>query len=278
MCDMEPIRTFDRTKDVSKIVGLNSRGVEFRWSLFLDNIGKVAGGAPVLDFGAGSLRESYELVLRGFEVTSFDLDEATLRSYYKDYDWSGVAHEPVIVSGDVGCLRDKHFALITAFDVLEHLEDPMELLSAFLDTLDEEGLFFCSVPNCLSAWEIGRRISWKLGLALGGVFRPGEPHIQFKTPGQWRRYFEEQAGLEVVAHEMGIGFFVNSWDAITGVPVRVVRKLGKRLFGLDDARFGRGVLAGAAVMAALHRLDRLTEKFLHPLYGSCLFVLKKRSP
>lgn len=62
------VHTFDRTSDVSKLEGCNTRGIEYRWSIFERELATVPAGACALDFGAGSLRESFDLALRGFDV------------------------------------------------------------------------------------------------------------------------------------------------------------------------------------------------------------------
>ena len=71
---MALIRTFDRTDDVSKIMGCNTRGVEYRWSTLSNVLATIPVGSNALDFGAGSLRESFDLAVRGFNVTSIDIE------------------------------------------------------------------------------------------------------------------------------------------------------------------------------------------------------------
>jgi hypothetical protein len=48
------------------------------------------------------------------------------------------------------------------------------------------GQIFCTVPNRRTLFEILSRIKWKVGLALGHKFVPGEPHIQFNSPEECR--------------------------------------------------------------------------------------------
>src|SRR5712671_4365832 len=165
-------RTFDRTKDVPKIIGCNERNVEYRWGIFEKFLAQIPYGAKVLDFGAGSLRETYELACRGYEVTAIDLNKEILLSYQADYDWRQVPHKPEIIAGDLGVIGNQTFALITAFDVFEHLENPKELLAAMHGLLQDGGFLFCSVPNRRSLFEIMFRINWKIGLACGHLFPP----------------------------------------------------------------------------------------------------------
>lgn len=267
------VRTFDRTADVPKLVGYNSRGVEFRWELFERALARVRAGARVLDFGAGSLRESHELAARGFRVTSVDLDEATLRAYLADYAWAG--GPPELLAGPDAIDRARGpFALILLFDVIEHLPEPERLLGKLGALLEPGGLIFCSVPNRYSLWEIAARLNWRTALAMGRPIRPGEPHIQFKSGREWRRFLEG-AGFRVVDHEMAIGFFVNNASAIVDVPLRLA---GRIIRGMTRGRTLRSTLtdtaAGRKIMRGLHGLDRRTPA-LQPLYGSNLFVLER---
>src|SRR5688572_7416277 len=86
----EPL-IFDRRHDVSKLYGCNTRNVRYRWSLFENHLAQLQRqfkNPTALDFGAGSLRDSYELATRGFKVTSFDLNKGTLNRYFNSYDWT----------------------------------------------------------------------------------------------------------------------------------------------------------------------------------------------
>ena len=219
-------RTFDRTRDVAKLVGCNTRNVEYRWSIFERYLERVPRGAKVLDFGAGSLRETYELCSQGFAVTALDLDSAVLESYAKDYAWPV---RPELVEGaSLSALKQRQFALIAAFDVFEHLEDPRALLAQMREVMAEGAQIFCTVPNRRTLFEIVGRINWKIGLALGRTFTPGVPHIQFKSPAEWRAFFES-CGFRVVDHEMAIGCFVNTWAALTATPALFIRKILRKL-------------------------------------------------
>src|SRR4051794_5560818 len=127
---MAEVRTFDRIEDVSKLVGCNTRNVKYRWTIFLDNLGSIPAESNVLDFGAGSLRDSYELAVRGYNVTSVDMDEKLLASYSAEYEWPSNGTKRRLVSGvnpadSLVKLEGDKFSLITCFDVLEHLDDPV---------------------------------------------------------------------------------------------------------------------------------------------------------
>ncbi len=205
-------KTFDRVADVAKLFGCNTRNIEYRWTIFERHLQAIPTGSDVLDFGCGSLRESFELSSRGFRVTSFDLDADTLNAYLADYQWIGPKPQ-IVSSGSLSQFSKKQFSLVTAFDVFEHLGRPDITLADLASTLASDGLIFCTVPNGRSLAEIVSRIVLKIGAAMGHIFTPGVPHLQFRSTRQWQHLFE-RSGFEVLDHEMAIGFFVNTWAAI----------------------------------------------------------------
>src|SRR3979411_2459982 len=149
---MTEVRTFDRIEDVSKLVGCNTRNVEYRWTIFHDNLGSISAGSNVLDFGAGSLRDSYELAVRGYNVTSVDMDEKLLSSYSDEYEWPSNGKNRRLVSGadpfdSLTKLGSEKFSLISCFDVLEHLVDPVTVLKLLRSHMTTDGKMFITVPN-----------------------------------------------------------------------------------------------------------------------------------
>ncbi len=268
-------RTFDRTGDVAKLFGCNTRNVEYRWTIFARHLQTIAAGAEVLDFGCGSLRESFELSSLGFRVTSFDLNSDTLNAYWGDYPWTDLKPQ-IVSSGSLAQFSGKLFSLVLAYDVFEHLDRPDRTLADLASALAPDGLIFCTVPNGRSLAEIISRVVLKIGVMMGHKFTPGVPHLQFRSPGQWRRLFEE-SGFEVRDHEMAIGFFVNTWAAIVVFfSLHFLSLLVRSAFRLprsDKQRDPLGSLGGPRVMRMLNALDRETP-FLRSYYGWNLFVLR----
>jgi len=285
-----PKRSFDRTKDVSKVIGCNTRNHPYRWSIFEEHLREVPPGSHVLDFGAGSLRETWEMARRGYRVTAVDLDAKQVADYYKDYDWhTGIEHEPRV---DIRRVMAGHVApeggykLALAFDVIEHLNDPASLLNDMYACLSPGGLVFCTVPNCLTLSEVGFRIGWKINVATNSRFsrtgrlpREGEPHIQFKTPGQWRRFFTTATPFEIAAHDLAIGCFANSWFwavNLTGVLFDALsRKLLRRKPVASNQPIKHRILCAPGFMKVLHRCDTLTRPAMRRLCAWNLFVLRK---
>jgi 2-polyprenyl-3-methyl-5-hydroxy-6-metoxy-1,4-benzoquinol methylase len=274
---MDMVHTFDRTADISKLEGCNTRGVEYRWSIFARELASIPAGANVLDFGAGSLRESFDLAMRGFNVTSLDIDADVLASYSSKYDWPGkhrlIANPDGLFEG-LQEIKGETFDLITAFDVLEHLEDPANALAMLSRHLTRTGKIFITVPNGRTLFELAFRLDLMIARATGRYLRPGEPHLQRNSPAKWRRIIES-AGLRVTAHEMAIGFLVNTFNALIQLPTltvgRILRKAG---IANDAAGFCERLFSGRR-MAPLDLVDQATARVFRGLYGWNLFVVER---
>jgi SAM-dependent methyltransferase len=219
---------FDRRKDVSKLFGCNTRNVQYRWSLFARHLAETKrhfAEPRALDFGAGSLRDSYELSGLGFHVVSVDLDEGLLRRYYSSYRWEELPSSAQLFPESLDdLLRQKgesFFHLAIAFDVIEHLEDPAAYLKKIRSLLHEQAVLFTIVPNRRSIFERYFKHSIKKQREKGIKWTPGVPHLQFRTPGEWGDFFESN-GFRIVEHDMTVGFFVNDcWNGLLGLPLRV---------------------------------------------------------
>jgi 2-polyprenyl-3-methyl-5-hydroxy-6-metoxy-1,4-benzoquinol methylase len=273
-------RTFSRINDVSKIEGCNTRGIEYRWETFSKEVAAMPAGARALDFGAGSLRESYDLAVRGFVVTSIDLDSELLASYNAEYNWPD--NQTIEIIGSDNDLADglqklggKTFDLITCFDVLEHLEYPEGTLRSLRNHMNVGSRIFVTVPNGRSLFEIAWHIDLLIARATKRYIRPGEPHVQRNSPQEWKRIIES-SGFSILQHEMAIGFFANTFAALIQIPLtfggRILRKLGIKV---DAAGVATNICSGR-IMAALDRLDHKTKAILAPLYGWNLFVAVPR--
>ncbi len=277
---MDPVLTFDRSNDVSKLEGCNTRGVDYRWSIFLDAISKTPKGSAVLDFGAGSLRESFDLVTRGFNVTSVDMDAELLSIYKLKYAWpdNGTKHDMIAAADmDDGLLRLKgrRFSLITCFDVLEHLEEPQPALLALKELLTDDGLLLITVPNGRTLFELAFRLDLILARATNCQLRPGEPHLQRNSPEVWRRIITS-SGLKILSHDMQIGFFANTFAALVQLPLtlggRALRKIGLRIDALSMSE----KIINAPQSTVIDFLDRQTKPIFRQLYGWNLFVVGRK--
>jgi 2-polyprenyl-3-methyl-5-hydroxy-6-metoxy-1,4-benzoquinol methylase len=273
---MVDLRTFDRTNDVSKLEGCNTRNVEYRWDLFSKELEMIPRGSEALDFGAGSLRDSFELAKRGYNVTSVDLDLDTLSSYQSDYDWPASGTTQRIVTGQdfddcLSQIKSTQFSLVICFDVLEHLEDPAGVLRKVRNLLTPKGRLFITVPNGRTLYELWFRFLLVTSKVSGKKLRPGEPHLQRNSPERWKEILTE-AGFRVLSHEMQIGFLVNTASALVQIPLysfgRLVRALG---FSFPAEKI-QETICSKKVMASLNKIDEKTRPYFSGLYGWNLFV------
>ena len=278
---------FDRLLDASKLYGCNTRNVPFRWAIFLSALEFVKASRPddelprALDFGAGSMRDSYELARMGFQVTSSDLNERAMQEGLKFYDWNSVAHTPECVSGPLGtALGESSFHVITSFDVIEHLFEPVVVLDHLRRHLAADGMMLITVPNRRTLGErIGRFRHW-LRMRRGKPDYSGVPHVQFRTPGEWRTFFES-VGFKVHAHDMAIGALVNDgWASFYGLPVRIfiepVIRQAAVIFGFSYTKFRfEQIFYPAWLMRLVNRLDESFKPWLRGQWAWNLFVLQK---
>lgn len=275
---------FDRRHDVSKLFGCNTRNVPYRWNVFaarLEQIRKDSETPQALDFGAGSLRDSYELARLGFRVTSVDLDPEVMQRYFRSYDWNVVRCPPKVFTQPLEELKTEHagFNLAIAFDVIEHLEDPSRYARCIHSLLDDGGLFFSIVPNRRSLFERYFKHAIAKQRAKGLSWTPGVPHLQFKTPAEWEELFQ-QSGFRILEHDMAIGFLVNDWTALVGLPLRVyVTPVLARLAMLLRMNFNQVAFEEAFsppwLMKRIDVLDQLCKKQFAPRFGWNLIVATK---
>jgi 2-polyprenyl-3-methyl-5-hydroxy-6-metoxy-1,4-benzoquinol methylase len=269
-------RTFDRSQDVSKLEGCNTRGIEYRWDLFTRELQSIPRGGEALDFGAGSLRDSFELTKRGYNVTAIDLNSELLASYERDYDWPKNGTTRKIITGQdlKSCfsqIGSKQFSLIICFDVLEHLENPSSILRQMQSFMTPDGRLFISVPNGRTLFELYFRFILLLARLIGKRLRPGEPHLQRNSPEKWTKILQD-SGLKVLHHAMGIGFFANTFSALVQIPVFGVGKLlGAAGVSFPSERI-LNFICSKKIMTKLDKLDKHTERYFYGLYGWNLFV------
>ena len=112
--------------------------------------------------------------------------------------------------------------LITFWDVLEHLPEPVRALRRAAGLLGPDGVVAATVPNAGSALA---RIS---GRRWFGYKTAGE-HLQFFTPSTIRRAFEA-AGFEVVEHHpvawsCSVGFLLDRAALYLSFPGRLTQRM-----------------------------------------------------
>jgi SAM-dependent methyltransferase len=99
-------------------------------------------GARVLDAGAGGGEVVYVLRKRGFDAVGLEPDER----------YAGHARDTLGVPVETGFVQDHSFArgrfdTITVYHALEHVEDPVGVLTTLHGWLSEGGVLLIEVPN-----------------------------------------------------------------------------------------------------------------------------------
>jgi 2-polyprenyl-3-methyl-5-hydroxy-6-metoxy-1,4-benzoquinol methylase len=276
---------FDRRRDVSKLEGCNTRNVQFRWSVFTIWTAKLLGHRPApvaLDLGAGSLRDTYELSLRGIKVDALDLNAKQLEQSWKAYEWNHVRCEPRLMTGRLSdaALNQDAYDLVLAFDVIEHLPDLEANLARLMRVITPDGLLFVTVPNRRAVFERLFRLYHRRRLKRGIVDTSGVPHVNFKSPLEWEETFR-QSGFAVLDHDMAIGFLVNDvWQAMFGIPIRtfvdpVVQKWYERRGRPFRICVIERFLYPRWWMRFVNELDEALKPLTRPLWGWNLMVLSR---
>jgi len=278
---------FDRRRDISKLFGCNTRNVQYRWSIFSQRLEELRARKTelhALDFGAGSLRDSYELIKQGFTVVSMDLDPAIMQQYFDSYEWAKVNSRPRLFTESVGRLGESlgadYFDLAISFDVIEHLEQPEAYLQGLRPLLKDHGYLFAIVPNGRTIYERYFKYSLRKQTEKGLPRQPGVPHLQFKSPGEWAALITAN-GFEIVAHDMAIGPLVNDvWHGMLGLPIRVfVAPVLERLAYAFGRQFNavsfEERFTSSWLMAAINVWDEILKPRTKRRFGWNLIVARR---
>lgn len=128
----------------NKIINLpgqesDNKGRVKRISGFLDENG-IDKSAYVLDVGSGTGVFPYEMASLGYKVSAVDPDPVSVKHMEKtlslENTWQGSIN-------DIPLLK---FNLITFNKVLEHVQDPFELIKGAVSRLDENGIIYIELP------------------------------------------------------------------------------------------------------------------------------------
>lgn len=254
---------FNRIRDVSKNYGCDTRNVQYRWDLFLEELENMEKAINVLDFGAGSLRDSFYFHKNGYMVDSIDINLKQMKEASIFYNWH---KKPPRLFTEI---PDKKYDLILAFDVLEHLPDLHGVLSNLRNHLKTNGCIFVSVPNRLSFFERLFRFQHKERMRKNIYDKSGASHVNFMTPAEWINLFNS-TGFIVKNHDMTLGFLVNDiFHGIFGISSRL-------FINTTWQKFNEKIFYPRWLMVFVNELDYLTKPLLWTLWGWNLMILSKQ--
>lgn len=156
----------------------------------------VRGKGAVLDVGAG-FGAMRQFLLQFGEVVAYDtypdcIEACKKRGYVKVYASLGELEN-----------SDQQFALIGAFDAIEHVEQDREILIALRSKLTPDGIFVATVPA---------------HPFLFGAYDVAAHHFRRYNRRSLRALFEE-AGYEIA--------YMSYWNASLFIPAGVLRLFGR---------------------------------------------------
>jgi ubiquinone biosynthesis O-methyltransferase len=161
-----------------------------------------ANNLRVLDVGCGNGSElALPLARLGFQITGIDIHGPSIEHARQ----LGVDVENLsYVCGRVEDLKSPPYDVVILSEVLEHLREPRNLLSAALEHLNKNGMIIVTVPNGYGEFEID---SWlfrmfRLQRVVDAIARNSKQvtaatdnhesgHVQFFTRRQLRRLFAD---------------------------------------------------------------------------------------
>jgi 2-polyprenyl-3-methyl-5-hydroxy-6-metoxy-1,4-benzoquinol methylase len=168
----------------------------------------------VLDIGCGNGSQlAMPLSKHGYDLTGIDTDE---RSIEKAQSLSWGVSNAHFVFGQLTDLAPKsRFDVVILSEVLEHLNEPKDLLALAVDRMERDGVLIVTVPNGYGEFEIG---SWlfrglRVQRLVDAIAKDGREvvgstenqecgHIQFFTRKRLNRLFRS-CGLTIMREASG---------------------------------------------------------------------------
>ncbi|MGH9320734.1 MAG: class I SAM-dependent methyltransferase [Vicinamibacteria bacterium] len=187
-------------------------------------IGRVGRGKKVLELGCSSGYMSRVLVER-FEcrVTGVERDRAAAERAGKVCDRVLLADlERLDFAAELGSER---FDVVVCADVLEHLRDPVAVLSAVRPLLSDQGYLVASIPNVAHASIIAELIEGRFDYRPEGLL--DETHLRFFTLASIHDCFERGGfavtGLDRIRVEPELTEFRTEVSALPDELLRAIR-------------------------------------------------------
>lgn len=157
----------------------------------------------IIDVGCGNGSMTLPVGLQAYNILGIDLDESSINEAQRKNNLSNVKFSFC----DIKSIGEK-YDIVLCTQVLEHLEQPMQLLKDMNALLKQDGLMIITIPNGFGLSEIMGRVSKvvkKIILMLTNIKKEhnslttcnNSPHIQFFTKRSFK-HLAETSGLKVV--------------------------------------------------------------------------------
>lgn len=130
-----------------------------RLDLIIENINKHfkstdKADIKILDYGCGNGNISMPVASLGYTTIGIDIDENSIRQAQKANQFKNLRY----ALGDLDLFQDSEkFNAIIASEVLEHFENPEQILQRLTQNLDKNGLIIITIPNGYCIEELIRR-------------------------------------------------------------------------------------------------------------------------
>lgn len=167
---------------------------------------KQGQGLKLLDLGCGNGAFVEFAEKRGFECYGLDIDQTSIK---------GARSRNLNAQFENGFISDlEHFShfpkkydIITMFEVFEHIDKPLDMISKIRSLLTDNGYFIGSLPN------INRFKMWKYNM---NYERPPY-HLTYWTTDSWKRFTENNQFTLLSAENNNYFGYVSDVYA-TGIP------------------------------------------------------------
>lgn len=163
-----------------------------------DNSFRPLSGKSALDVGCGAGLLCEPLTRLGANVTGLDAAPESIGVAQAHAAEAGLAID--YRCADVAMLSET-FDLVTSMEVIEHVADPREFLSALRDRLNKDGLLILSTPNRTPKSKLAMIT---LGEGLGAIPKGTHDWDKFLTPEEMQELLRD-VGLQL-GEMRGIGF------------------------------------------------------------------------
>jgi 2-polyprenyl-3-methyl-5-hydroxy-6-metoxy-1,4-benzoquinol methylase len=179
------------------------RARDMLWKRRLKKLLRTGAKGGLLDIGTGYGQFLHHARPHFEEVSGTEVSESAVAIANEKYGMSLLAGEIETLD-----LPSQSFDTITLFHVLEHVPDPVKLVTRCHALLRAQGILVIAVPNDVLAWtskikKIGNKVglrsfqkfSAKLGISRAGASR--EIHLSHFTPTVLRQLVES-SGLQII--------------------------------------------------------------------------------
>jgi SAM-dependent methyltransferase len=185
-----------------------------------------------IDIGAHSGALLLRLKDLGFmDLTGTDLDPTR-------FDVPGAEFKRLELNLPFSCQFDKKFQLITATDIIEHLDSPRAFLKEIHSLLEEDGWLAVSLPN-VASWQ--GRIKFLLKGELWGF---GEKNYRSQ------RHISPITGEQMVMMMRELGFRVVEMGSAGSFSTTVMKALTFPIWSLSASLGGMSTLGESAIFLA----------------------------